>query len=285
MYIHLNIHNGDEMKHNKDMDDSLTTAKNQLQELFQKKQLPLPKYDTVRSGGADHEPLWISTVTLYNGQKFSGDIYSNKSKADASAALKALRTLIGVSKQTSYKPGPVRVPPIVPNTMISVPLGQIPPIVPSKIISVSPGQVAPILPIVSPLVTDLVTRVDKISVSTNTGKTALLVDVENLPKFIDESISRLNEFTVYAFVGEHHHSVDKEFPEGVIKILSPSTRADGTDTCMQVYIGMLLAREAYDNYLIATRDHYGSALVEMIMCPNLGWLNKSARLVTKSSQL
>jgi hypothetical protein len=111
------------------------------------------------------------------------------------------------------------------------------------------------------------------------------VDVENLPRFIDEIGSRLSIYTVYAFVGEHHCLIDKEYPKGVIKIISPSTRPDGTDCCMQVYTGMLLAQEAYDTYLIATRDHYGSALVEMISSCNLGWIPKSARIITKASQL
>jgi hypothetical protein len=109
----------------------------------------------------------------------------------------------------------------------------------------------------------------------------LLVDVENMPNFIDEAFAQIEGLNIYAFVGEHHCLATKSFPDGVIKILSPSTRTDGSDTCMQVYVGFLLASDAYDTYYIATRDHYGSTLVEMITSPSLPWNNKRAKVVTQ----
>jgi hypothetical protein len=39
--------------------------KNILQEYFQKNSLPLPKYETKRYGGVDHEPMFKSAVTLF----------------------------------------------------------------------------------------------------------------------------------------------------------------------------------------------------------------------------
>lgn len=127
------------------------------------------------------------------------------------------------------------------------------------------------------------TEVNSLSLSEN--KIAILIDLENMPRFIDGISNRLKDFTVYVFVGEHHCLVDKEFPSSVIKVISPSTRPDGSDSCMQVYAGMLLTLEKYDEYIIVTRDHYGSALIEMITCPNLGWKQKKARLVTNPSKL
>lgn len=209
-------------------------SKNQLQEYFQKKQLSLPSYSTVRVGGGDHTPEWKSVVTLFDGSRFESDIASTKGGAEISAASKAL---IGVN--------------INLKTKVSI--------------------------ITSNDITKVLDR-----------KTALLVDVENLPKLIDELVSlhnNITNLTVYAFIGEHHCLIDKELPPGTIKVISPSTRPDGTDTCMQVYVGALLVKESYDEYLIATRDHYGSALVEMISAPNLLWTSRPARLVTKISQL
>ena len=210
-------------------------TKNELQEQYQRQRLPLPKYHCQRHGGSAHEPLWQSTVTISDGRTFTGEVCSNKSLADMSAAERALSGLTMVS-----------------HSLLT--LADIPP-------------------------------TPKINLTGLTSSTAVLVDVENLPKFIEEMGDRIREYSVYAFVGEHHCLSDKNFGSEVIKVLSPSTRSDGTDTCMQVYMGMLLAQEAYDDYIIVTRDHYGSALVEMITTSGLGWNAKSARLVTKVSQL
>jgi len=214
----------------------MANSKNRLQEYFQKNQLPLPQYISVRNGGSDHQPLWKSTVTLYNGEQFHSDNYPSKNQAEISVALMALDAILS----------------------------------PKLTLSVFSED----------------SNSSNIDVSEKESiKTAILVDVENLPKFIDAIVDRIKNYTVYAFVGEHHCLSDKEFPNGVIKILSPSTRTNGTDTTMQVYTGMLLAKESYDNYFIVTRDHFGSALVEAIMTPNLGWVAKSAKLITKPSQL
>lgn len=219
-----------------------TNTRNKLQEMYQKKQLPLPTYQTIRCGGVDHQPLWKSTVTLYNGEQYVGDVCESKTKSDISAASYALTSLN--QKKTLIK---VCDPPV--NQIKS-------------------------------------TLMNSNSNISSQIRTAILVDTENLHKFIDEILDRLHEFTVYAFVGEHHCLVNKEYPSGVIKIISPSTRPNGTDTCIQVYTGMLLAQEAYDNYLIATRDYrFGPELVEMISAPNLGWVHKPARLITQGSQL
>ena len=120
------------------------------------------------------------------------------------------------------------------------------------------------------------------------NKTVMLIDVENMPKFFNEiPIHDLNNpnLTVYGFIGMHHSLVDKMNHPKMIKIISPSTRADGTDTCMQVYVGMLLTRALYDHYIIVTRDHFGYALVEMITTSSLDWTSKSAKVITKYDQL
>jgi len=111
--------------------------------------------------------------------------------------------------------------------------------------------------------------------------TAILIDIENLPKFYEEipsyDLSNQN-LTVYGFIGQYHPLSPKINNYKMIKVISPSTRPDGTDTCMQVYTGMLLMLEKHEHYIIATKDHFGSALVEMITNPNLGWVAKTAQL-------
>lgn len=211
------------------------SGKNKLQEYFQTRHLPLPKYVSCRCGGSDHKPLWRSKVTFWSVmdnefKEITSDILGSKVKAEISAADLVLNILTRddvcqVSQVTLHKKRTV-------------------------------GQ-----------------------------RTALFVDVENLPKFINEVVDEIEGIDIYAFIGYHHCLSEKIFPENVIKVLSPSTRADGSDTCMQVYIGYMLAEEKYDTYFIATRDHYGSALVEMITADSLLWKNKDAKVVTQVSHI
>jgi hypothetical protein len=192
------------------------SAKNQLQEFFQKQQLPLPKYTIHRVGGPDHRPQYQSTLS-YNDVVLTGAIFSNKGQATLDVAEQALKLL---------------------NT--SEPLK-----------------------IQSP------------------DRTALFVDVENMPHFIDEVQKKIEGMTIYAFVGHHHHLSNKEWLSPIIKILVHSTRPDGTDTAMQVYVGYHLAHHNYDRYYIATRDHYGATLVEMISVQPGPWQSKTAYMVSQ----
>lgn len=93
-------------------------------------------------------------------------------------------------------------------------------------------------------------------------KTVLLVDVENLHTFIHHL--NIKNLKIYAFVGRYHERVSDKYHLPVEKIISPSSRTDGTDACMQVYVGMLLVKTNYETYLIATKDRFGAALVDII---------------------
>lgn len=203
------------------------SAKNILQEYFQKQKRPFPKYNTVRVGGPDHKPIWQSTIELDTGEKYIGAANISKTKTEISAAEKALLVVGELNKILSEK------------------------------------EQLHIMP----------------------ERSVLLVDVENMPKFIDEVNRKITGLQIYAFVGEHHHLAEKDFPSEVIKILSPSTRPDGADTCMQVFVGYLLAYDKYDNFYIATRDHYGSALAEMITSNIGAWTPKQAKLVTQIAHI
>ena len=70
------------------------SQKNELQEYMQKHRLALPTYETMRHGGSDHDPLWISQVTLHGHSKYVGEQSSTKKSAECSAASKALKELI-----------------------------------------------------------------------------------------------------------------------------------------------------------------------------------------------
>lgn len=94
--------------------------------------------------------------------------------------------------------------------------------------------------------------------------TVLLVDIENMPKFIDAVVAEVEGLDIFGFVGMHHSLAHRELPTPAIKMVTPSTRPDATDTYIQTYAGYLISQQRYTTYLIATRDHFGSALVDII---------------------
>lgn len=237
----------------------MASAKNILQEYFQKRQLSLPIYNTYQSGSINIR--WNSTVTLDDGRSASGSA-SSKVAAEQLAAQEALN-LLSRSKHRNIR--------TVTNES-------------------SRSRNSNIFPI-SQEIPQLGQQIQKIKVTEQSDDiiifdepTALLVDLENLPKIVDELPLTIG-LDIYVFVGEHHSLVDKVFNRPVIRIVSPSTRKDGTDTCMQVYTGMLLTQQKYEEYLVATIDHYGAALIEMIENNTLGWVAKRGRLITRSKQL
>lgn len=79
------------------------SAKNKLQEYYQKRGEDLPKYETKRLGGDDHNPTWLSYLCLPGGKKFAR--MSNGKKKDiemliAEDALQALKMSKGMSLYT-----------------------------------------------------------------------------------------------------------------------------------------------------------------------------------------
>lgn len=110
--------------------------------------------------------------------------------------------------------------------------------------------------------------------------TVLLVDIENLQTLIDQlqEYDLPDELEIYGFVSEHHHLAEKEFP--VTKVIVPSSHRDAVDTCIQMYTGIFLMEGKYEHYFIATRDHFGASLVEMIQAPGFPWEPKTASIIT-----
>lgn len=113
----------------------------------------------------------------------------------------------------------------------------------------------------------------------------LLIDLENLPNFPEQIMPYVQGLDVYAFVGSNHCLRDKHLPPGVVKIISPSTRPDGTDTCLQMYTALFLVHKPYDYYYIATRDHFGSGLVDMIKSAAMPWQPRRAQTVTRPQDI
>lgn len=77
-------------------------SKNALQEYYQKKKEPQPIYDTKRIGGTDHEPDWITILTLPTEKKtFQGTKKSTKSESQQEVADMAINFLHKRSQEPS----------------------------------------------------------------------------------------------------------------------------------------------------------------------------------------
>lgn len=115
-------------------------------------------------------------------------------------------------------------------------------------------------------------------------RTCLLIDGENLPNLAKIASSFLVPgLEILIFIGHHHHLSERDY--GVPKVLVPTTHSNGVDSCMQVYVGTFLQTDKYDRYLIGTRDHFGSALVDLIQSPEMPWTAKTAILVTTEAHI
>lgn len=228
---------------------SVKSEKSLLQEYFQIRHLALPKYTSSKCGGSDHNPVWKSKVTFWS-------VMDNEFKEATGDSCR--------NKVKAENSAAATVLDILRNPNVTTQLQDLN----------SCNQ-------------NITREFHRVSGKKRivAERTALFVDVENLPKFVDEVVKEIEGINIYAFIGYHHCLSEKIFPDNVTKVLSPSTRSDGSDTCMQVYIGYMLAHETYDTYLIATRDHYGSALVEMITTDSLLWKKKDAKVVTQVSHI
>ncbi len=78
------------------------SAKNQLQEFFQKKGLRLPEYTYIREGGGDHCPEWCCEIELPEGTTFKTARCASKKNSSKQAAEMALSWL-DVYKTTMLK--------------------------------------------------------------------------------------------------------------------------------------------------------------------------------------
>lgn len=66
--------------------------KNVLQEILMKRGIPPPKYETIRTGGQDHAPLWKSKVS-FQGHCYESEEYYSKKEAEQNAARIAYESL------------------------------------------------------------------------------------------------------------------------------------------------------------------------------------------------
>ncbi len=115
-------------------------------------------------------------------------------------------------------------------------------------------------------------------------KTAILIDIENMPKFFNnippDDLDNPN-LVVYGFINKSNVIFDKLNHPKLIKIVSPSTRQDSSDCCMQLYIGMFLSQNLYDCYYIVTRDHFANVLEDLLSSSSLSWSPKTVKQILR----
>lgn len=222
--------------------------KNKLQEICQKNGEALPRYTSRQVDGPAHSPVWQAEVVVANGDQIVGERCRSKVEAEQSAAKMAIERM-----QTQVAPALKREP-------------------------VQPG------PIDVPWPFDW--EPVPIEVTAALRQSCLLIDGENLPNLAKAAYTFARpDLDIVVFVGYHHHMSERDYGAGVQKVLVPTTHANGVDSCMQIYVGTFLTENRYDRYLVATRDHFGSALVDLIRSSEMPWSPQSADLVTTIAHL
>jgi hypothetical protein len=102
----------------------------------------------------------------------------------------------------------------------------------------------------------------------NDGKVALLIDIENQPKALDEYFLRYpcHSIYVYGFLSRGHplqRKIEraKYFSDLRFKLcVVPSTRSDGADIGMSMECGKFIAQKMYEMYVIVSNDLFSEAL-------------------------
>jgi len=96
----------------------MASAKNELQEYFQKRKLAPPKYQTHPCGGPPHNLQWKSVVTLADGSKYESAVSTSKIAAEISAATKALPVVRASAPVTVEETAPTKAETALPNPKI-----------------------------------------------------------------------------------------------------------------------------------------------------------------------
>lgn len=122
----------------------------------------------------------------------------------------------------------------------------------------------------------------------NQIKTCILIDLDYFPKFDDDiTIKELcyDNLDIFVFMSNEHKSTKKKFPNEIIQIITPSNNPEDTKICMSTYLGSLLIKNLYDEYLLATNHDFALTLIKIINDKTLGWDNKKAREINNISQI
>lgn len=102
----------------------------------------------------------------------------------------------------------------------------------------------------------------KDAIFSNNEKIALILDVERYDNLLDHLPKNINNVDVILFVPKNSILVNKKYNRNETVIFTENSY--DIHNWMQVYIGMLLGKNSYDYYLIATENNQANSLVNII---------------------
>jgi len=122
-----------------------------------------------------------------------------------------------------------------------------------------------------------------------TRKIAIIIDLENVPKFPSEIADLVSDgnLAVFSVCSKHYHGSTAEEIPGITKVLSPTLGPDSSDACIMVLLGSLLATGLYEEYLLVSRDRFVAPLVPIgsIGTEPSMWVPKPVKVVSTRDQL
>lgn len=224
---------------------------NLIQEYYQKSGIkPITPTYTFDKGGEDHRPSWTATVTLFDGQQFSGSSSLIKNKAKLSAAEQAYSHLYHqhIMKSKYSKD--------FPQSESTTGLTGLNESVPFNGTFFTPVQPSSSCEPIEHLI-------DYHSISK-----LILVDLENCPQGVD--LRSTKDMGVLGFLS-HSHSLYEKLPlEGIKSYVIKSTRKDAADQYMVFMTSKILYNYhsllEHNNCIIKilSKDNYAGVLCDII---------------------
>lgn len=248
-----------------------------LQEWSVKNNFPIPIYSETPIG-TGIEMTWKITCNFL-GKTFSA-ITPNKKLGHQTVAQKILEAQGQLKKEVTKRPPKKKLIPVKPPPTF-VDRSTIPRPPPegrgSKLVGPSTFD--------GGLVDDPLEKVN----GKLTRKIAIIIDLENVPKFPSEIADVISDgnLAVFSVCSKHYHGSTAEEIPGITKVLSPTLGPDSSDACIMVLLGSLLATGLYEEYLLVSRDRFVAPLVPIgsIGTEPSMWVPKSVKVVSTRDQL
>ena len=283
--------------------------KSKLNEICMYLKIALPQYISKPIAKGD-ELVWHVSLTIF-GKKITVPEASSKKEGEQRVAEIALGYAPNLPSKKQLLAGAPLLPPkkvILPPPVFSTNELELPPLPPPKRVVLPPPVISlrsldelelppPPPPEeippkkISPLLSPKFFEASAPTAPTKkmSKRIAVIIDLENLPKFPKdiEDLVGIPNLDVYAVCSSHYHGEAFAEVNGVKKILHPALGANASDLCMTMFVGALLAKGDYDEYLLASRDKFVTPVVEIIRygVEPSEWEPKSAHIISTREHL
>lgn len=220
--------------------------KNKLQEYFQKRRLPLPKYTDRRV----REQEWKTTLYLHGGQTFKSTIHRSKLEAQLEVATKALERL-GISESNHHSR------------------------VESSKEQYSKGTLSNSLENDSFKVPSMSSSQRCLKLRT---RTVLYIDTENQQKAVDNLLSYFTfvNLRIFAIKSRSSHCVNIVSTSDILDVITVDSHAkDASDIFITMLSSLHASNSNFDEYLILTTDNFGFTLSDLLKGESGLWKVKS----------